>query len=190
MDTKTAALRAYEVGRARTSLLRAAVVSFVIALVGYVLHGRSTLGWTVLPFAVVFASEYRGLGLAIGVRRGVLVGLATLAVPLWLLRPCCDPVMMEMAARTGDMSCCTDWSCCLVIGLLLGVVSSFAMPRADRGSTHLTLFGFVAGAASVAALRCSMLFYGEALGLFGGLLTALVVASAARAFLPQRSRAA
>jgi len=186
MEAKAAALRAYEVGRARTSLVRAAFVSAVIAAFGYVLLGRSALPWTMLPLAVVFIAEYRGMGLASGVRRGVLVGLVTLAVPLSLLRPCCDPKVMEMAARTGDMSCCTDWSCCLLIGLLLGVLASFAMPRVDRGGARTTVLGFAAGAASVAALRCSMLFYGEALGLFGGLLTALVIASAARAFLPQR----
>ena len=54
--------------------------------------------------AVVFAAEHLGMGASNGVRRGVLVGLVTLAVPLSLLRPCCDPKLMELEAGENPKS--------------------------------------------------------------------------------------
>ncbi len=96
---------------------------------GPVAVGRSTAPWALIVLPIVFFAERRGLGASTGVRRGLSVGLVTLLVPMSLLRPCCDPAMVELAARTGDLSCCTDWSCCAVVGMLMGVLASFALPR-------------------------------------------------------------
>lgn len=190
VDLRAAVRASYERGRSRVSLMRAALAALLVATVATLAIGRGAAPWALVMLPVMFFAEHRGRALALGARRGALVGIATLLVPLSLLRPCCDPAMMELAARTGDLSCCTDWSCCALVGMLMGVLSSFALPRVSRASALSTLSGFAAGATAVAAVRCSALLWGETLGLLLGLFGALVVASTARVCFGQRPAAA
>ncbi len=190
IDLRAAVLRAYERGRTRVSATRAVVAVVLVGVVASLVVGHGAAPWALVVLPVVFFAERTGQGLARGARRGILVGLVTLLLPLSLLRPCCAPELMELAARTGDMSCCTDWTCCALVGMLLGVVSSFALPRVSRGAAPSTLSGFTAGAMAVAAVRCSSLFWGETLGLLVGLFGALVLASTARVCFGQPAAAA
>jgi hypothetical protein len=171
------ARRAYELGRVKHALFRATFVATAVALVAIVSVGRSAAVWAPLSFVALFLTEWRGTALMHGARRGALVGAVTLLVPIWVLRPCCGP-NAEMMMQAGAV--CTEPSCCIIVGALLGVLASFALPRAVHASPRATVAGFALGAVSVAAVRCAPLFWGEAVGLVSGLSLALVVASAAR----------
>jgi hypothetical protein len=64
------------------------------------------------------------------------------------------------------------------------------VPRAKKGKLLETALGMVLGVTSVAVVRCSILFAGEAVGLLGGMAAVLVAASLARSMLEQGRAAA
>ena len=183
-DTYLAARRHYELGRARTALLRAAAVTSLAALVTSITLGRAALAWLPLTFGVCVLTEWQGRWWMKGARRGVLAGFVSLVVPLSVLRPCCaaDP------AAALSASCCTMPAICWATGGALGLALSLLLPK-DVGSHRFeTALGMLLGVTSVTVVRCSALFVAEAAGLLGGLLAGVVAASLARAFI-ERARA-
>jgi hypothetical protein len=175
-----AARRRYEWARVRRSVLLA--VAMVLVAAGVAQIAGSARGWW--PFAVagvlLAGVEYRGQAAMKGARRGYVAGLALLAAPLALLRPCC--IGMDMAAMGAN--CCTMPSMCAGVGVAIGAMLSFVRPRS--GSRVEGAFGLWLGVASVASMRCTGLFIGEAVGLLGGLLAGIAVSSAAQAVLNRR----
>jgi hypothetical protein len=167
--------RTYEWARLRRSVLLAS--SMVGLAAGVAWLAGSARGWW--PFVVaatlLAAVEFRGQTAMKGARRGYLAGLALLAAPLALLRPCC--IGMDMAAMGAN--CCTMPSMCAGVGVAIGAALSLARP--SSGSRLEGAFGLWLGVASIASMRCTGLFMGEAVGLLGGLMSGIVVSSAAQA---------
>jgi hypothetical protein len=178
---RKAARRAYEFGRLRWSTLHAGVVTAVAALAAAT-SGASPLAWLPLPFLVWTLIHWRGAALLHGARRGLVVGLVTLLLPLSILRPCCGANM-----ATGGVDCCTMPSACGAVGLLLGASLALLLPRGSAARRAEAAMGMALGISSVVALRCSGLFIGEALGLLGGLLMGIAATSLARAWLDGRA---
>jgi hypothetical protein len=172
------ALRAYELGRVRVASARAFVFASVVALVSVVAIGRSSAPWALASFAALAFAGWRGGALSRGALRGALGGLVALALPMSILRPCCDATMISSG------SCCTMPSMCGVSGIVLGLAMALVWPREKSRRDHLLAGAGVAlGALSVAAARCSALFVGESVGLALGLLAGVAASTAARAFL-------
>jgi hypothetical protein len=172
------ARRAYEVGRARGALLRALAVAAVAALAAWIVVGPRALPWLPLTFAFAAFAEWRGGPLARGARRGLLAGLVTLMLPLSLLRPCCggDPSMT-----------CTMPSVCAAAGAIFGLSLAVFLPSAPTFGGRLRgAAGMALGVGALAAMRCAALFYGEALGLVGGLAAGVTAAGLARAWIDSR----
>ena len=170
--------RAYELGRVRVSALRAFVLASLVAVVSAVAIGRAAAPWALVSFAVLAFAWWRGGALARGALRGTLAGLAALAAPMSVLRPCCD------AAMVASGSCCTMPSACGVSGVVLGLAMALVWPRESSRRDHVVAGAGVAlGALSVAAARCSALFVGESVGLALGLLAGVAASTAARALL-------
>ncbi|MBX3192331.1 MAG: hypothetical protein KF819_35400 [Labilithrix sp.] len=173
-----AARRSYEIGRLWTSLRRAAMAVVVVAIVTIPLLGREALVWLPVTFFAVVATEWRGVWLMRGARRGLVVGLASMLLPLSILRPCCG-----MDAKAMGMSCCIMPSACWTAGALVGVGMSLFLPKTKAGDERgrwEAAAGMIVGVTAVAVLRCSMLFLGEALGLVGGMAAAMAAATLAR----------
>lgn len=170
-----AAKRSYEWARLRRSVLLA--TAMVVLAAGVAQFAGSASAWWPFGVAGVLLAgvEYRGQAAMKGARRGYLAGLALLAAPLALLRPCC--IGMDTAAIGAN--CCTMPSMCAGVGVAIGVALSLARPRS--GSRVEGAFGLWLGVASIASMRCTGLFIGEAVGLLGGLLSGIVVSSAAQA---------
>jgi hypothetical protein len=177
------AMRAYEWGRVETSARRAAILMVPIAGLTWLLSGTHALVWLPLTLAAWVIAYWRGEAVLRGAWLGLLAGAATFALPMSILRPCCVGRVMEAGA-----SCCTMPGMCLGAGAVVGLLLATLVP-VTRESWAKVAFGMALGAASVAALRCSSLFFGEALGLVGGLLVGLSVASAAKAFLRRNATA-
>jgi hypothetical protein len=171
------ARRAYEWGRFETSARRAALLLLPIGALTWFLWGAHALVWLPLTLIAWTIAYWRGGAVLRGAWLGLLAGGATFVLPMSLLRPCCVGRVMEAGA-----SCCTMPGMCLGSGAALGLVLATLVP-VTRESWPKVAAGMVLGAASVAALRCSSLFAGEALGLVGGLLVGLCVASAAKGLL-------
>ena len=112
------------------------------------------------------------------------MGMASLFLPLSVLRPCCSP---EAMAAGGD--CCTTAmpSTCAGVGALLGLSLVLLLPRAPRSRRVEAALGMALGTGALAALRCGPLLLGEAAGLLGGLMAGVVAASAARAWMDRRT---
>lgn len=175
--------RAYEFGRARVAATRALVLASIVAIVSAFAIGRGATPWALVSFAALAFAGWRGGALSRGAIRGALAGLVALALPMSLLRPCCD------AASIAAGSCCTMPSMCGVSGVVLGLAMALVWPRENVRGDHLRAGAGVAlGALSVAAARCSALFVGESIGLALGLLAGVAASTAARAFL-SRARA-
>jgi len=172
------ALKAYEIGRARLAATRAFVFATIVAIVSVIAIGRASAPWALVSFAALAFAGWRGGALSHGAMRGALVGLVALALPMSILRPCCDSAMVASG------SCCTMPSMCGVSGVVLGLAMALVWPRERTRRDHLTAGAGVAlGALSVAAVRCSALFVGESIGLALGLLAGVAASTAARAFL-------
>lgn len=178
---RRAARRAYELGRLRVSLARAAGMTAIAAAVALVIVGQRALVWLPMTALVWIFIEWRGAWLQRGARRGFAAGLVTLALPLSILRPCCR---MDVDAAAG--SCCTMPGACVAAGALLGLSLALLVPHAPRDQRAAAALGMMLGVASVAALRCSALLFGEAAGLIGGLAAGVVAANLARAWVDQR----
>jgi hypothetical protein len=177
-----AARRAYEMGRLRRGAGRALVVAALAASCTAVVLGWRSLVW--LPVTVVTWSfiEWRGAWLREGARRGLLAGMASLFLPLSVLRPCCSSGVMAADCCATAMP-----STCAGAGALLGVSLALLLPRAPRAQRLETAFGMALGTAAVAALRCGPLLLGEAVGLLGGLMAGVAAASLARAWMDHRT---
>ncbi|MFO0736531.1 MAG: hypothetical protein U0270_11660 [Labilithrix sp.] len=126
----------------------------------------------VTALAWVFA-HWRGGAFLRGSHVGLLGGIVTFVLPMTVLRPCCSP-----EAMAAGMECCTQPSACVTVGALLGTVLAAFIPS-GRQRWH-TVAGIMVGVASVAILRCSTLFFAEALGLVGGLMAGIVIATLTR----------
>src|SRR5262249_35050118 len=145
--------RAYELGRLRTSLLRAAIVTLPIAIVAAVVVGPHALAWLPVTLAVWVLAFWRGGPIQRGAMFGAIGGLATMLLPLSILRPCCA----GMTQMTAD--CCTRPECCLMSGAVIGVLLAMVVP-VGQSSWWKTAGGLVLGVASMAMLRCSTLYLG------------------------------
>jgi hypothetical protein len=177
------ARRAYELGRLSTSATRAALVTLAVGLFVWVSAGAHMLPWLALTFLAWTLAFWRGETVLRGAWLGLLGGAATFVLPMSILRPCCVGRVMEPGA-----ACCTMPGMCVLAGAVVGLALAALVP-VTRESWPKAAGGMALGAASVAVLRCTSLFAGEAFGLVGGLLAGLVAASAARALLRRHATA-
>ncbi|HVJ88836.1 MAG TPA: hypothetical protein VM580_03470 [Labilithrix sp.] len=170
------ARRAYELGRLRSATWRAALVVVPVAALGLGTSGRSAI--LALPFTIAawLFAFWRGDVLLRGAFYGLLGGLATSILPMSILRPCCA------AGAPMGAECCTMPGACLGAGALVGVVLAVAVPF-GKTTWWRTALGMVLGMSSVAVLKCTTLFAGEAFGLVGGLMAGIVAVTAARLVL-------
>jgi hypothetical protein len=175
--------RAYELGRLRVSAFRAALVTAPIALVAGLVTGAPALVWLPVTFTAWMLAQWRGGPLLRGTFFGLLAGIVTYALPLSILRPCCSPE--RMAALAPGVDCCTMPAACLGSGALIGFVLAAFVPL---GAARVrTASGMALGIASVAILRCSTLFLGEAAGLLAGLVAGVAGAALAQTMLRRRT---
>jgi hypothetical protein len=177
-----AARRAYELGRMRTALVRAFMGTAIVLAFAVIALGRGAFVWAALPLVALAFVEWRGGALARGGHRGFLAGLVTLALPMSVLRPCCDASVIASGA------CCTMPSICGVSGIVLGLAVALVWPAEQSRRDHMLAgVGVALGALSIAAMRCGGLFVGEALGLATGLVAGIVASTAARAWMASRT---
>jgi hypothetical protein len=176
--TYRVARRRYELGRLMTALRRSLVVGAFVALVAGLSFGKSALWWLPVTVLVIVLTEWRGVFLMTGARRGLVAGFASILLPLSVLRPCCG-----VDAKSMGESCCVMPSACWATGAGLGLAMALLLPKAPEGRRLEAALGMILGTAAVAITRCSMLFLGEAIGLFGGLAAAILATGAAKAWL-------
>jgi hypothetical protein len=179
--TYRATRRAYELGRLAMAVRRAGFFTLGVAVMSAALCGRESLVWLPVTFTVVALTEWRGGLLVKGARRGLFAGVASMVLPLSLLRPCCG-----LDAKAMGTTCCTMPSVCWAAGGAVGLAVALLMPVAPAGRRSEAALGLVLGVTSVALVRCSMLFVGEAAGLLGGMAAGIVASSLARAWLGGR----
>ena len=175
--------RAYELGRLRVSAFRAALITAPIALVAGIITGAPALVWIPVTFAAWMLAQWRGGPVLRGTFFGLVAGIITYALPLSVLRPCCSPE--RMAALPPGADCCTMPAACLGTGALIGFVLAAFVPLGN--ARMRTAAGMALGIASVAILRCSTLFLGEAVGLLGGLVAGVAGAALAQSVLRRRT---
>ncbi len=180
--TYQAVRRSYELGRLRKALVHALVVAGAVGALSSCIVGPRSLVWLPLTLVTVLFTEWRGMFTMFGARRGLVAGAAAMLLPLSLLRPCCIG-----KADMDPATCCTMPSACWGAGMLVGLVMALVMPRAPEGQRSQAAFGMIAGLTSVAVLRCSMLFVGEALGLLGGMAAGVIATSLARLWLTPKT---
>ena len=184
LKVQRASRRAYELGRASVAVRHAVLATtFVAVLSGFVV-GRRAFIWVPVSLVVMSLTEWRGSSLMRGARRGLLAGLASMFLPLSLLRPCCG-----IDAKAMDATCCVMPSACWAVGAFVGLGLSLLVPKSPPGRGLEGVLGMMLGVLSVAIVRCSMLFVGEAVGLLGGITAGMLAASLAHAGL-HRFRAA
>lgn len=183
---RKAARRAYELGRLRASLPKAAVITAGAALLAALALGPRALLWSPVTLLVWAFVEWRGAWLREGARRGLVAGVAAIFLPLSILRPCCR---IEDGASAASCGTETMPQACVVAGVLLGLSLAVLLPRAPSARRIEAAVGMALGVGSVAALRCAPLVLGEAIGLLGGLMAGVAAASVARAWV-DRPRAA
>lgn len=166
--------------------MHATAISLGIALVSAIAIGRSPLAWVLVTLAAWTLIEWRGGALLRGGRYGIFAGVITLLLPMSILRPCCTPEVMAAAAGA---SCCTMPGACGAAGAVVGLAFACLMPLGrGRKAYFETVLGMTLAWASMAPMRCTGLFVGEALGLVGGLLAGIVGAATARAVWSLRRR--
>lgn len=168
----------YEMGRLLRGLRHSALVAAVLAAASWLIVGKGALLWLPVTILAITFSEWRGQLLMQGARRGLVAGFAAMLLPLSILRPCCG-----MDAKAMGADCCTMPAACWAVGGAIGLLMSFLIPKAPFGRRAEAAVGMVVGVTSVEVLRCSMLFFGEAVGLLGGIAAAVVATSLARALL-------
>lgn len=177
--------RSYEMGRLATSIRHAAMATVLAATVSVLAVGKSALLWLPATFLAVTFTEWRGVFLMKGARRGLIVGIVSMLLPLSVLRPCCG-----LDAKAIGESCCTMPSACWAAGAAVGLAMALLLPKAPPGRRTQAAVGMIVGVTSVAVLRCSMLFLGEAVGLLGGIAAGVVASSLARACIDRIRSAA
>jgi hypothetical protein len=179
-----AARRAYELGRLRQGLSRSLVVTAAAGAATAIALGWRATAWLPVTAVIWAFVEWRGAWLREGARRGLLVGMASLFLPLSILRPCCSP-----EAMASGVNCCTTAmpSTCAGVGALLGLSLVLLLPRAPRARRLEAALGLALGTGALAALRCGPLLLGETVGLLGGLMAGVAAASLARAWMDRRT---
>jgi hypothetical protein len=170
--------RQYELGRFATAARHAATAVILVAVVAGLMFGKSALVWLPVTLLVITFTEWRGVFLMKGARRGFVVGIVSMLLPLSILRPCCG-----LDAKAMGMSCCVMPSACWATGAVVGLAMALLLPKAPEGRRVQAAAGMTLGVTSVAVLRCSMLFVGEAVGLLGGLTAGVIATCLARACL-------
>jgi hypothetical protein len=174
----------YELGRLAAAVRHAGLVTLGVAAFSGAILGRRALIWLPVAFVVIAFTEWRGSWLMTGARRGLLAGLASMLLPLSVLRPCCG-----VDAKDMGMTCCTMPSACWGAGAVVGLAMALVMPAAPQGRRAEAALGMILGVTSVAVVRCSMLFAGEAAGLLGGMAAGIVASSLARAWMGRQATA-
>jgi hypothetical protein len=166
------ARRAYELGRVKQALLRAGLLSAAVACLGtWLVDVRA---WTFAPitFAIWAGVWWYGGVLLSSAHYGIAAGALTFLLPLSWLRPCCHPGAMMQ----GPV--CTMPEMCVLAGALVGLPLAALVLRRSEGRTWEAALGMALGVLSLASVKCSLLFMGEALGLFAGLALGIATASA------------
>lgn len=171
------ARRSYELGMLRLGVVRAAVVTCIVAVLAATGVARlPSPAWLALVFAVWSFLGWRGALVWRGALAGLGAGLAALALPLSLLRPCCQA--MESATS------CSMPQVCWAAGGVLGLAVTATLPRLRTPHEWARASaGALVAVASLVASRCTSLFVGETIGLLGGLLASAAAVAAARAWL-------
>ena len=172
--------RAYELGMLRLGVSRGAIVAAAVGILSVAgIAELPSLAWLAPIFVVWTFAGWRGALVWRGALSGMGAGLAALALPLSLLRPCCASMMTATD--------CSMPQVCIGAGAALGLVVVLTLPRLrTAGEWARASGGALLGVASLVATRCVGLFVGEALGLVGGLLAAAVALSTARAWWTAR----
>jgi len=150
----------------------------LLALAGLV--PLASPAWLVPLFAAWLYAGWRGALVWRGALGGLVAGLAALAIPMSVLRPCTDAVC----------AACTMPQACAAAGALLGLVVACTLPRVrSPGEWARAGGGALLGVVSLLACRCASMFLGEVVGLLGGLLASASGVAFARAwFARPRSR--
>jgi hypothetical protein len=176
------ARRAYELGMLRLGLLRASLVTGTVALLIVLEVTRlPSPAWLALVFLLWLGLGWRGALVWRGALGGLAGGLAALALPLTLLRPCCTPEAMASAASCSPQTC-------VGAGMILGVAVAAMMPRVRGiGEWSRAAGGALLAVVSLVAFRCTTLFVGESVGLLGGMLATAAGVSVARAWWSKRA---
>lgn len=179
---------AYERGRLIAALARAAIVTAVLAGVAIATVGPLALRFLPAAFVAWTLADWRGRALVRGARLGVIAGLVALVMPMAVLRSCCAVGM------NGDGDCCSSFfgmcPACSLSGAVVGLVLAAFLPRGRDARRVETALGMIVGMVPIAALKCTALIGGEAVGLIAGLLTGVVVASGAMAVVDRRAATA
>jgi hypothetical protein len=170
--------RAYEYGRLRVSAWWALAISTPIAAAGWVVSGAASLRWLPITLLAWILAYWRGGALLRGAVFGLGGGAVTFILPMSILRPCC------VAGAVSGPSFCTMPGACLAAGGVVGVMLAALVPF-GRESAWRTAAGMALGVTSVAILKCSTLFAGEAMGLVAGIVAGVMAASGAK-FLVRR----
>ena len=173
-----ASRRHYELGRLRVAIQRALVVVIPTALAAQWIFGSGALVWLPITFVALTFSEWRGGDVMRGARRGLVAGFGSMLLPLSVLRPCCG-----IDAKAVGASCCVMPSACWLMGAFIGLAMALLVPNAPQERRLHGAAGMILGVTSVAITRCSILFFGEAVGLLGGLAVGIVATGLARAGL-------
>jgi hypothetical protein len=174
--------RAYELGRLRSGAWKTGLVTAVVAAFGLVTSGPAILMVMPVTVAAWLLAFWRGDAFLRGAFHGLAGGLVTSLLPMSILRPCCAAGAAKMAA---GMDCCTMPGACLGAGALVGLVLATVVPF-GKAAWWRTATGVSVGLSSVAILKCTTLFAGEAFGLVGGLLAGVMLATAAKAVAQRR----
>lgn len=166
------ARRAYELGRVQAGLLRGSLLATSTALLGTLLVDRRAFFCAPLTLALWTLVYWRGGVLQAAARYGLLAGAITSLFPMSLLRPCCRPGL------DGSLPTCTMPEMCVLAGALVGLPLAAWVLRKHAQRSLEAASGMALGVLSLATLKCSALFLGEALGLLGGIALAIGAATA------------
>jgi hypothetical protein len=177
--------RRYELGRLVNALRNATLMAAVAVTFSAIVQGRSALVWLPVMLVALTLAEWRGVFLMKGARRGIVAGVASLLLPLSVLRPCCG-----VDAKAMGATCCTMASMCWGVGLAVGGAMALLVPKAPAGRRLEAAFGFALGVTAVAISRCSTLFAGEAVGFVGGMAAAVIATSMAGAWIGEKRQRA
>jgi hypothetical protein len=172
---------AYELGRARGALLRALLLAASTALLGSAAVDAGAWQWAPITFVIWAFVWWRGGVLLSSGYYGVLAGALTFLFPMSLLRPCCRP------GADGTMPTCTMPEMCVLAGALIALPLATWVLRKGGAKRAQAASGMALGVLSLATLKCSALFMGEALGLLAGMGLAIVTATALYGFAPKRA---
>lgn len=175
------ARRAYELGRLRAALLRASLLGVMAGLASSLWVEPGAWAWAPVTVAIWSFVYWRGGPLLTGARYGLAAGALTFMLPVSLLRPCCRA---EMAALTSP---CTMPEMCVLAGALVGLPVAFLVLRRGGGRPLQLAAGIALGALSLAAIKCSALFVGEALGLLAGVALGIAATTALHVGSPRHA---